>query len=110
VLKLQVHRELARRHCIRLPGVVVGGGCGCGDDAVGGAGVVGGYDVDDENDASAEAGGAEFLANAVCLVGNERVDDQTDSMGPGLGGQDQSLQRWVIAVHHYASLLTNERA
>ena len=98
---------VARRHCTRLPGVV---GCGC-NGAVGAVGAVGahGYGADDD-----VAGYAEFLANVVCLEASEKVDDRTPrgSMGRGLGGQDQSSQRWdgVTVVHHFASLLANEQA
>ena len=71
MLRLQVHKD--RRHCIQLLGVVVG--CYGDEGAVGGCGASGGG-ADYDGDARVEAGGAEFLANVVCLGENDlRVDD-----------------------------------
>ena len=83
MLRLQVHEEFVRRHCIRLLGVVVG--CGDDDGAVGGCGAFGGY-----GDAGVEADGAEFLANVVCLGENDlRVDDRIPKGCLVLEGRDQ---------------------
>lgn len=76
MLRLQVHREFVRRHCIRLLGVVVG----CGDEG-----------VDDFDAARFGADGAEFLASVVCLGGNERLDDRTPKGFLAPEGQDQPL-------------------
>ena len=108
-MRLQVHREFVHRCCIQLPDVVVG----CDYDAVGDCGAAVGSYGTDEDDASAEVGGVEFLANVVRLGEVERMDDRTlNSMGLGPGGEDQSRQSWdgVTGVRRYASLLANGRA
>ena len=72
MLRLQVHKEFVRRHCIRPLGVVVD--CGADDGAVGSCGAFGGSA--DYGDTRVDC--AEFLANAVCLGENDLgVDDRT---------------------------------